>query len=817
MSEIIIKKPEVLAPAGSMESLRAAVSAGCDAVYIGGSRFGARAYADNPATDEMIQAIDYCHMHGVKIYMTVNTLLKEREIDELYDFMLPYYKAGLDAVIVQDFGVMKVLHECFPKLDIHASTQMTITMGQSSKLLEEYGVNRIVPARELSLKELYQMREDTDCEIEVFVHGALCYCYSGQCLFSSMLGGRSGNRGRCAQPCRMPYKADGMISDIGEYILSPKESCNLLYLGELIEAGVDSLKIEGRMKKPEYTALVTSLFRKYVDLYAELGKDEYKRYIKVHHKEFDYDIQKLAEIYNRNGFTQGYLEGKTGVPDKKKEEARGDMLSSLRPKHGGVCVGEVVSVGKRTVSYKLTEDIYSQDVVEFRDEKMRQEYEYTIGEGKKAGEIIEARYKKGCMIHPGDKVYRTKKSILLDEIREKFIEEDKKIKITGRFFAAVNEKAVLTLRHAETEVTIYGEECQMAQKRPADDASVRKSIMQTGNSEFEFEKLDIELKGDLFLPVGVLKNLRREGLLMLKKAILEKFRRRDFAAYKRECTDKRDKEDYIEDKAVTYIASVMTMEQLDVVADSDKISKVYIKTELLSDDLLEKALDKCHGNCKKAYLMLPHIFRKNVWDTEEKKLKSGKSIINKSWDGYVIRNLEEYIFLTQKAGIKEKDIVTDAGIYIMNTESYSLWRDRGIQSFTIPYELTSYEMRCLTEKPGAEMIIYTHIPMMVSAQCVSYNTDTCAMISGKGMNRQIMIKDMKGREFIDVNYCKYCYNTIYQKEPMSLMEYEDELYDKGIRNFRYDFTVEDKDKVNNILMGQCDEPLQTGHYINGVE
>ncbi|MCI5501703.1 MAG: DUF3656 domain-containing protein, partial [Lachnospiraceae bacterium] len=349
------------------------------------------------------------------------------------------------------------------------------------------------------------------------------------------------------------------------------------------------------------------------------------------------------------------------------------------------------------------------------------------------------------------------------------------------------------------------------------DASVRKSIMQTGNSEFEFAKLDIELKGDLFLPVGVLKNLRREGLLMLKKAILEKFRRRDFAGYKRECTDKRDKEEYIEDKDVTYIASVMTMEQLDTVADSDKISKVYIKTELLSDDLLEKALDKCHGNCKKAYLMLPHIFRKNVWDTEEKKLKSGKSIINKSWDGYVIRNLEEYIFLTQKAGIKEKDIVTDAGIYIMNTESYSLWRDRGIQNFTIPYELTSYEMRCLTDKPGAEMIIYTHIPMIVSAQCVSYNTDTCAMISGKGMNRQIMIKDMKGREFIDVNYCKYCYNTIYQKETLSLMEYEDELYDKGIRNFRYDFTVEDKDKVNNILMGQCDEPSQTGHYINGVE
>ena len=196
-----IKLPEVLAPAGSLEGLYAAVNAGCDAVYIGGSRFGARAYADNPGEDDMIKAIEYCHLHGVKIYMTVNTLLKEMELfNGLYNYMKPYYEAGLDAAIVQDTGVMLMLHKWFPDLELHASTQMTITMGKSASVLKKYGVTRIVPARELTIRELEAMREDTDLEIEVFVHGALCYCYSGQCLFSSMLGGRSGTRGRCAQP-----------------------------------------------------------------------------------------------------------------------------------------------------------------------------------------------------------------------------------------------------------------------------------------------------------------------------------------------------------------------------------------------------------------------------------------------------------------------------------------------------------------------------------------------------------------------------------------------------------------------------------------
>ncbi|MEG0721978.1 MAG: peptidase U32 family protein, partial [Lachnospiraceae bacterium] len=260
------KKIEILAPAGSYESLKAAVKAGADAVYIGGSCFGARAYADNLNEEKLLEAIDYVHLHDCKIYLTINTLLKEKEIEkQLYDYLLPYYRQGIDAVIVQDVGVLEFIKERFPDLPIHASTQMTITNVAGAKFLEEQGVERVVPARELNLTEIREIAEHTGLEVECFVHGALCYCYSGQCLFSSLVGGRSGNRGQCAQPCRLPYQVEGEKNP--SYLLSLKDICTLQMIPEMVKAGITSFKIEGRMKKPEYVAIVTAMYRKYLDLY----------------------------------------------------------------------------------------------------------------------------------------------------------------------------------------------------------------------------------------------------------------------------------------------------------------------------------------------------------------------------------------------------------------------------------------------------------------------------------------------------------------------------------------------------------------------
>ncbi|MFR5601566.1 MAG: DUF3656 domain-containing U32 family peptidase [Lachnospiraceae bacterium] len=299
---------EILAPAGSYESMVAAIAAGADAVYIGGSKFGARAYADNLGEDQMRAAIDYAHLHGCKLYMTVNTLVKEKELDQLYDYLKPYYEQGLDAVIVQDMGVFSFIRTHFPDLPIHASTQMTITGVYGAKTLAALGAERIVTARELSLEEIRQIHEEVDVEIESFVHGALCYCYSGQCLFSSLIGGRSGNRGRCAQPCRLPYevRSDGKLRNPGDQkqVLSLKDLCTLDIIPDMIEAGVYSMKIEGRMKSPRYTAGVVSIYRKYVDQYLRQGR---KGYV-VDPK----DKKLLLDLFDRGGFTEGYYRQHNG-------------------------------------------------------------------------------------------------------------------------------------------------------------------------------------------------------------------------------------------------------------------------------------------------------------------------------------------------------------------------------------------------------------------------------------------------------------------------------------------------------------------------
>ena len=308
------KYAELLAPAGSYESMTAAVCAGADAVYLGGRLFGARAYADNLDTEQLKRAIDYVHIHGKALYLTVNTLLKEQELEEkLYCYIKPLYEQGLDAVIVQDMGVLSLVREYFPDLPIHASTQMSITGANGAGLLKRLGVKRVVTARELSLEEIADIHSRVDIEIESFIHGALCYCYSGQCLFSSIAGGRSGNRGRCAQPCRLPYTCRGKQ----QYYLSPRDLCALGLLPELLKAGVYSLKIEGRMKKPEYTAGTVSVYRKYLDRCLAGGKD--------YRTEPD-DERILFDIYNRGSFTEGYYRQQNGKNMMFLEGREGDGL-----------------------------------------------------------------------------------------------------------------------------------------------------------------------------------------------------------------------------------------------------------------------------------------------------------------------------------------------------------------------------------------------------------------------------------------------------------------------------------------------------------
>lgn len=294
---------ELLAPAGNLEIFKGVIESGADAVYVGGSMFGARAYANNFTEEELLEAIDFAHLRGVKVYLTVNTLIKNSEFSKLYDYLLPYYKRGLDAVIVQDIGVVKAIHEYFPSMEIHTSTQMTVTGADGVRFLSQFGVTRVVMAREVSLAEMKRIHEETGMELEAFVHGALCYSYSGQCLFSSILGGRSGNRGRCAQPCRLPYTVEGKKD---EYILSLKDMCGIKALDKLHDAGVYSLKIEGRMKQLEYACGVVKYYRSYIDSMKPVS---------------DADYDRIKALGNRCGFTDRYYFDHNGS----------DMVTYVKP------------------------------------------------------------------------------------------------------------------------------------------------------------------------------------------------------------------------------------------------------------------------------------------------------------------------------------------------------------------------------------------------------------------------------------------------------------------------------------------------------
>lgn len=814
-----IKKPEVLAPAGSMEGLHAVIAAGCDAVYMGGSRFGARAYADNADEEQLIEAIDYCHLHHVRLYLTVNTLLKNKEIkDALYHFLKPAYEAGLDAVIVQDMGVLRQISRWFPELPIHASTQMALTMGRGLEELKSYHVDRLVPARELTLEELWQLRRDTDMELEVFVHGALCYCYSGRCLFSSMFGERSGNRGRCAQPCRMPYRMEEEKGGREEYLLSPKELSLLPYLESLIKAGADSLKIEGRMKRPEYAAFVTSIFRKYVDLCTSLSSEEYASYFDSHRKEWQEDRRRLAELYNREGFTAGYLFGEAGSVAHRHPGVQGGMLASMRPKHGGVKVGTVVSVDRHEVVYRAEREIKPQDVVEFRDGQLRAIYEYTLGKAVKKGEMVRARYKKGVRIPVGSGVYRTKDAGLLEEIREHYMKEGSKLPVKGVFKAREGENAELHIWCDAIHVSCDGGVCQRAQKRPVTKEEVRKCLCQTGNSGFFFEELAVQLEGEFFLPVGELKALRRKALEKMEDALAGQYRR-DLP--EKESASSLAKEALPSGQEGYLSVSVLQFSQLEAVlaANLPELRVIYLQTECMEKSQLKEAFIRIRQSGREAWLVMPEVLRADVWKSLEDYCDDG-GLFSVQWDGYLVKNRESLSFLENVLQSDRAAIRLDSSMYVMNEEAALFWREQGIFRFTLPLELTGTELSELKRRCGTmdgELIVYGKLPLMVSAQCVVANKEQC-VFGRKGLENGVRkFTDQKGRGFLAVNFCKYCYNVIYQEKPLDIRGKVAQHKLLAGASRRLSFTLETPREVAEILKGRETGDSTLGHFERGIE
>lgn len=791
------RKVEILSPAGSYESLKAAVAAGADAVYIGGSHFGARAFADNLAEEQLLEAIDYVHLHGRQIYLTVNTLLKEQEIQQqLYDYLLPYYKQGLDAVIVQDIGVLKFVREHFPDLPVHASTQMTITNVEGAKFLESLGVERVVTAREMTLPEIAEIAKNTKLEIESFVHGALCYCYSGQCLYSSLIGGRSGNRGQCAQPCRLPYQVNGKTS----YVMSLKDMCALEYIPDLIEAGIFSFKIEGRMKKPEYVAAVTSIYRKYVDLYLEKGRAGF-------HVAKE-DQQMLADLYNRGGFHGGYYRMKNGK----------EMLSLTRPNHAGVPALRVTKNQGKELRGKALTDLHGGDVLELPDGE-----NYTIGKTVKAGESVALTVRAKKTVPTGSILNRTRNESLLKELKEQIVERKVKEKINGKLILSSGKRATLELFYGNICVRTEGEEVQEALNQPMDEKRLEKQMRKTGNTEFEFETLTIEIEGKVFLTMQSLNELRRQAVKELEEEILAQKRRekpssdQEFVKLSQRADEAA--EEVERGRAEGLYVYVEKKEQLEAVLAAEAVTRIYVDCNMLDRPWEKGKLSAIGQQAKQKrveiFFAMPHIFRKETVARYEDFFEEFPL------DGVLVRNYESYEFVKERAPFLP--IVLDSNMYAFNHYAKDFWKEHEVQGLTAPLELNYKELQMLGIR-DMELIVYGYLQMMISAQCIRKTTEGCAKKTGF-----LKMTDRKNKELTVKNCCDYCYNVIYNAEPMSLLDQKQEIAALSPKALRLHFTLENREETEEIL--QCfidsfvkgmetDLPSGTftrGHFKRGIK
>lgn len=792
---------EILAPAGSMECLKAAIAAGADAVYTGGALFGARAYAHNLTEEELLEAIDYVHLHGRRLYLTVNTLIKDREMEkQMYDYLLPYYRQGLDAVIVQDIGLFRFIRKHFPDLPIHASTQMTLTGVDGAKFLEKEGAQRIVTSRELSMAEVKKIADETELEIESFVHGALCYCYSGQCLFSSFIGGRSGNRGQCAQPCRLLYRTPEAKRP--QYLLSLKDICTLELIPEMIESGIYSFKIEGRMKKPEYAAAVAFQYRKYADLYLKYyeecpAEEDPAAYAMKKYRVREEDRQMLLDLYNRGGFHTGYYHTQNGR----------EMISLNRPNHAGVPAVKVLAKKGRNVTAKALTDLYPQDIIELPMRKGREKADnYTCKDAVRKGMNVQIPVFADTPFKRDEIWMRTRNSTLIDTLREEFVNGKIKERICGTFRLYPQEKATLTVKCRDAEITVAGEKAQEALSQPMSRERIEKQLRKTGNTEFEFSFLKVEIEEKVFLPMQSLNELRREALETLEKVLCEKYRRSGEVKDPEE-----DKTELSMEEEVLsgWTASVRTAEQMEVILEEEAIGRIYVDCTMFpriwEKDSYVEWITKVHAAGKEIYLVMPYIFRER---TRKQYEAAYNRIFGAGWDGILIANYESFAFLKEHGYTVR--IMTDYNLYEFNQESRKFWKEKGVFEFTAPVELTERELQDLRVKDG-EVIVYGYLPMMISAGCIQKTTRGCLKKSG-----QTTITDRYRNPFVVKNECDYCYNILYNYVPLYLGDRMEEVYQIGPGRIRLMFTTERQQEVRQILSAYFEgKELPEGTYTRG--
>lgn len=755
-------KIELLAPAGTPQALQAAVENGADAVYFGGQAFNARQNAANFTNEEMSEAFKYLHRKGRKGFITLNTLMADNEVWDLLEYIYELASAGADGVIVQDLGVLQLLRETLPELPIHASTQMAVHNLAGVKSLEKLGLKRVVLARETSLEDIRTITKECDIEIETFVHGALCVCFSGRCLMSSFLGGRSGNRGVCAQPCRLPYtlmQNGREIANDGRHLLSPKDLNMLEYLPELIQSGITSLKIEGRMKRPEYVATVVRCYRKAIDSYYE-GK----------FKVSTQDKADLRQIFNRD-FTTGYYFGKQGR----------ELMSYEKPDNRGVLLGEALSWQNKKVTVKLTAPLAEEDGYLLRTPQgLEQAGVVRNLRLKKQNNSWQAIFDSPEMIPAKSKLYRTSSQELLKKARESYQKTEEKTLQTVDFYFTAKAGAPLKLMAVASNGSFAEKEseylAEKALKHPANVETVRKQLDRLGGSGYVLGEVEVILEDDLMLPASELNKLRREVLEELsartedETAEEESFFAPDYT-----------KEDYLaeaEDFLATIPPQVLGYTKTKLSVEVSDLASLKAAAESGGDCLIAKwhnfrkrqgftaedikeAVSYCREHQKEIWLSFGNIWTNAEEDTLRAKMTLAREL---GADGVYVADLGA-LYLAKEVGIA--NIAVDYAFNTYNDLAVNFFLQDGVDRITLSPEMNLEEIGQLSYLGNIplEILVHGNFPLMVSNYCaIGAVQDKSSKVpcSGACLKGEYALKDRMGLDFplLTDDQCRmYIYNS----------------------------------------------------------
>lgn len=827
---------ELLAPAGSREALIAAVESGANAVYLAGSMFGARAYASNFDEEEMREAIRFAHLRGVLINVTVNTIVGDEELPALRDYLKFLYEAGADAVLVQDLGVARIARETVPKLPLHASTQMTVHSLEGVLALQELGFSRVVLSRELSLKEIRYICSHCQVEIEVFMHGALCVCYSGQCLMSSMIGGRSGNRGRCAQPCRLPYDLvdengrDLLEDRAGEYLLSPKDINTIEIIPELIEAGVASLKIEGRMKRPEYVATVVSTYREAIDRY--YGGTGY--FVTSQEKD------NLAQIFNRD-FTTAYLLDRPGK----------DLMSDRRPNNRGLMVGRVENYDRSSsmVTVKLSGPLSLGDQVDFwvkvggRVTTEVKELWHVNGQsiaGGEAGGLVKFYLPKA--VHAHDRLFKVYDAALMEKAKESYKSGApiRRIGLKAEVWVSEGQPLKIAFRdadgHEASAVTDFVAEAAL--KRPLSEEVIRKQVDRLGSSIFALQELVCHIEGDVMVPMSEINEARRKATEGLEQQRLADLPPCNYPPMKgKEIWPAREENVHLPKSQL--MAAVDSLEQMAAAieggADGILFGGESYHHQILSEEEYKKAWQMAQKARVRFDINTSRILRDNAGKSVEKLLASLREFPPAAVHVHNIGTLAMVRRLT------DFPIHADYSLISYNEITLSALQGLGVVEATLSPELNEGQMKKLARKSPLPLtaIVHGRLELMVSEYCV-----TGSFLGGAGqkpcsqpcIKGKYFLKDRKEALFPLV-MDQYCHMHVLNSKTLSMLPHAMKFLPAGLSTLRIEGKYFSPDELKKITGAyrkvmdwseEMDEAQQAfveqqegreitrGHYFRGV-